>query len=40
MEIRQERNKRLRILSNKKRRAFYESQLGSTRKVMFEASEH
>ena len=40
MEIRQERNKRLRILSNKKRRAFYESQLGSTRKVLFEASEH
>jgi threonylcarbamoyladenosine tRNA methylthiotransferase MtaB len=40
MEIRQERNKRLRILSNKKRCAFYESQLGSTRKVLFEASEH
>lgn len=40
MEIRQERNKRLRILSNKKRRAFYEAQLGSTRKVLFEASEH
>jgi threonylcarbamoyladenosine tRNA methylthiotransferase MtaB len=40
MELRHERNKRLRILSNKKRRAFYESQLGSTRKVLFEASEH
>ncbi len=40
MELRHERNKRLRILSTKKKRAFYEAQLGSTRKVLFEASEH
>ena len=40
MELRHERNRRLRILSTKKKRAFYEAQLGSTRKVLFEASEH
>ncbi len=37
VEVRQERNKMLRILSEKKKRAFYESQLGSTRKVLWEA---
>ena len=40
MELRHERNKRLRILSNKKKRAFYEAQLGAVREVLFEASEH
>lgn len=38
--IRSERNERLRILSNKKRRAFYQSQIGSSRRVLFEATEH
>ncbi len=37
--IRSERNQRLRILSNKKKRAFYEAQLGSERKVLFEAGD-
>ena len=35
--VRKERAKRLRILSQKKRRYFYESQLGSVRSVLFEA---
>ncbi len=35
--VRQERNKRLRILSEKKKRAFYESQLGNTDQVLWEA---
>ena len=34
--VRKERNKRLRILSEKKRLAFYQSQLGSTQKVLWE----
>lgn len=34
--IRKERNKRLRILSEKKRLAFYQSQLGTTQKVLWE----
>jgi len=34
--IRKERNKMLTILSDKKRRAFYESQLGSTQNVLWE----
>lgn len=37
MKVRQERSKRLRILSNKKKRAFYERFQGSTRTVLFEA---
>lgn len=36
MGVRKERNKMLRILSEKKKRAFYEQHLGSTRKVLFE----
>ena len=36
MKERQERSKMLRILSEKKRRQFYESQLGTTRTVLFE----
>jgi len=36
-DVRHQRNKMLRILSDKKRRAFYESQLGVTRKVLFES---
>jgi threonylcarbamoyladenosine tRNA methylthiotransferase MtaB len=39
MEIRQERNKILTNLSHKKKRAFYEQQLGSTHEVLWEASE-
>jgi threonylcarbamoyladenosine tRNA methylthiotransferase MtaB len=35
--IRKERNKRLRILSEKKLRAFYESQVGKNKSVLFEA---
>lgn len=38
--IRQERNKMLRILSDKKKRAFYQSQIGKTQKVLFEAEAH
>ena len=38
-EERARRSKMLRILSNKKRRSFYESQLGKTMKVLFEKSE-
>lgn len=33
---RKRRNKMLRVLSAKKRRAFYESQLGTERRVLFE----
>ena len=40
MEVRQERTHRLRILSEKKRRAFYQSQLGKEKKVLFEAANH
>jgi len=36
---RAERSKMLHILSDKKKRAFYESQLGQTRKVLFEAEQ-
>lgn len=36
MADRNDRSKRLRILSNKKKRAFYESQVGSISKVLFE----
>lgn len=35
--VRKQRNKMLRILSEKKRLAFYQSQLGSTQKVLWEA---
>lgn len=37
MDVRNERTKRLRILSEKKKRQFYESQIGQTRPVLFEA---
>jgi threonylcarbamoyladenosine tRNA methylthiotransferase MtaB len=40
MDVRAERNHRLRILSLKKKRAFYETHLGSKQHVLFEASEH
>ena len=40
MHVRQERNKILTQLSLKKKRAFYESQIGSTHKVLWEASEN
>lgn len=40
METRKERSKMLRILSEKKRRAFYESQQGTVREVLFEGAEH
>jgi threonylcarbamoyladenosine tRNA methylthiotransferase MtaB len=36
MKVRNKRSKMLRGLSAKKRRAFYESQLGTTRTVLFE----
>ncbi len=37
---RRERSKQLHILSNKKKRAFYERQLGKTKKVLFEGEEN
>lgn len=37
--VRKERNKMLRILSEKKRMAFYHSQLGSTQKVLWESEQ-
>lgn len=40
MSIRQERNKMLTQLSLKKKRAFYESQIGKEHTVLWEASEH
>lgn len=40
MDLRHQRNKRLRILSEKKKRAFYESQLNKTRPVLLEADEN
>jgi threonylcarbamoyladenosine tRNA methylthiotransferase MtaB len=39
MEKRRDRSKRLHILSNKKSRAFYESQLGKIKTVLFEEEE-
>ena len=38
--VRNQRNKMLRILSEKKRRAFYEQHLGQERKVLFETENH
>ncbi len=40
METRQARNKMLRILSHKKQKAFYESQLNTNSEVLFEAEEN
>ncbi len=40
MADRQKRSKMLQILSHKKRRAFYESQVGNTFPVLFEAENH
>ena len=37
VSVRKERNKMLRILSEKKQRSFYEQHLGTTRKVLFES---
>jgi threonylcarbamoyladenosine tRNA methylthiotransferase MtaB len=39
MQIRRERSKQLHILSDKKKRAFYEQNVGSTRTVLFENEE-
>jgi len=39
VNIRRERSRQLQILSEKKRRAFYETQLGKTESVLFEAEE-
>ena len=39
LSVRKERSKQLHILSEKKKRAFYESQLGTTRTVLFEQEE-
>ena len=39
METRHQRNKMLRILSDKKQHAFYQSQLESTSEVLFESEE-
>ncbi len=36
MQVRRERNEMLRFLSEKKRRAFYEQFIGTTRDVLFE----
>lgn len=38
-EVRKQRSKQLHILSDKKKRAFYESQLGKQKTVLFEAEE-
>jgi len=40
INVRRERSKQLQILSNKKRRAFYETQLGKTKSVLFEGEEN
>lgn len=40
IQIRRERSKQLQILSDKKRRAFYETQLGKTGYVLFESEEN
>jgi threonylcarbamoyladenosine tRNA methylthiotransferase MtaB len=40
VNIRRERSKQLQILSNKKRRAFYETQLGKIKSVLFEGEEN
>ncbi len=40
VNIRRERSKQLQILSEKKRRAFYETQIGKTVNVLFEAEEN
>lgn len=40
MQVRQERNKILTSLSHKKKRAFYDSQIGTTHPVLWEASEN
>ena len=40
IQVRQERNKMLRILSTKKKRAFYESQLGKEKTVLWETDNH
>jgi threonylcarbamoyladenosine tRNA methylthiotransferase MtaB len=39
MNVRKERSKQLHILSEKKKRAFYESQLGTERSILFEQEE-
>lgn len=40
MNVRRERTKKLNFLSGKLRRAFYQSQIGSTRPVLFEKEDH
>lgn len=40
MAVRRERSKQLQILSDKKRRAFYEGQLGNTKEVLWENEDH
>jgi len=40
LSVRHERSKMLRILSEKKKRAFYTSQIGKTKRVLFEREEH
>lgn len=40
MATRRERSQKLHLISDKKRRAFYESQEGKTKKVLFEAEEN
>jgi threonylcarbamoyladenosine tRNA methylthiotransferase MtaB len=40
MNVRHERSKMLRILSEKKKRAFYESQVGKEKTVLWEAEKH
>jgi threonylcarbamoyladenosine tRNA methylthiotransferase MtaB len=40
MQVRQERNKILTNISHKKKRTFYETQIGSERKVLWEGSEN
>jgi threonylcarbamoyladenosine tRNA methylthiotransferase MtaB len=38
-KVREERNKKLRILSHKKKKAFYQSQMSLVKEVLFEAEE-
>ena len=40
IHIRRERSRQLQILSEKKKRAFYESQLGTQHEALFESEDH
>jgi threonylcarbamoyladenosine tRNA methylthiotransferase MtaB len=40
MEVRRERSKQLHLLSDRKKQAFYQTQIGKTKKVLFEQEEN